>query len=646
MLKEKVRLRAATAKTCPQCNQDFSVESDHVLCPNDNTPLVTSGIKSLIGTKIGNFEIKSKIGQGSTGHVYLAENGGIKAAIKILKCNLVSDTVALKRFQQESETVKNIDHPNVAKVFECGLLNDEQPYIIMEFVEGETLADYLKTKGTLNNEEALDAFTQIADALGSAHAQGVIHRDLKPGNIMRERSGTIKIVDFGLAKMIALDEKETVTRTSATTGTPAYMSPEQCLGKQIDQRSDIYSFGCLMYECLSGKRVFESENSFSCMHKHTTENAIPIAQLAASVPRALADSVMICLNKDPRDRFQSARELIETITGKPTRRRFRKAKERAKKKKANTKLRLAMVGTAVVLTVFACLKPKETPQAQNPASNLTQLFVPEPSPRANPAYMNLTFDGIMPLERSVEYGKQVVGTFTVQGPVSGTLHPVDCNAYQGVRIPKSNNWYMPDKWSVGGITRANLKAHQTGKLAQPADALEPLGIAYDTKRDRLLIEMHKLTNLNYAVAIFALDKPDAISLNKDQHTVTNAEWKLLRGEEQETFSRKGLAYSPDDDCLYTIGVTETSEHTTASDTTTRLVKMDASGKVLQTMRLNLGANAAKYYWATAMVQMVAKGSNLVITITDYGSSDSYQADTFVINKDSAKVLYAPEPHIY
>src|SRR3989442_9271113 len=219
------------------------------------------------GTKLGRYEIRSKLGAGGMGEVYLAQDAKLdrKVAIKFLPESLVADEQARKRLVREARAAAKLDHPNICAIHEVGE-EDGRSFIAMQYIEGETLDARIKSK-PLVLKEALTIAAQIADALSEAHSHGIIHRDIKPSNIMVTSRGQAKVMDFGLARVIAgAVESEAETQSLLTTpgtivGTMPYMSPEQVRGEVLDGRSDIFSFGVVLYEMLSGRQPFASESA-------------------------------------------------------------------------------------------------------------------------------------------------------------------------------------------------------------------------------------------------------------------------------------------------------------------------------------------------------------------------------------------------
>src|ERR1700730_2285005 len=271
------------------------------------------------GTQLGPYEISAPLGAGGMGEVYRARDIPLDrtVAIKILPAHLCSDPVQKRRFEREANTISSLNHPHICMLYDVGSQNGVD-YLVMECVQGETLAKRLE-KGPLALEQVLKYGTQIADALDKAHRSGVIHRDLKPGNIMLTPMGA-KLLDFGLAKpAVPLASVATVTaaatRTTSMTqegtivGTFQYMSPEQIEGKELDARSDIFSLGAVLHEMLTGQRAFDGKTQASVTAAILEREPPPISSLQLMVPAELARMVKTCLTKDPDERWQSAHDL-------------------------------------------------------------------------------------------------------------------------------------------------------------------------------------------------------------------------------------------------------------------------------------------------------------------------------------------------
>jgi len=269
------------------------------------------------GTRLGDYEIKSMLGAGGMGEVYRARDTrlGRDVAIKVLPALLSADADRLRRFEQEARAAAALNHPNILAVFQMGTHNGS-PYLVSELLEGETLREQLK-HGKLTVRKAIEHGVQIARGLSVAHEKGVVHRDLKPENLFVTKDGRVKILDFGLAKLTQPrpgfeNTAPTVggeTEPGAVMGTVGYMSPEQVRGQVADHRTDIFSFGAILYEMLAGKRAFQKPTPADTMSAILHEDPASISQLTTSIPPALQRVVHRCLEKSPEQRFQNASDL-------------------------------------------------------------------------------------------------------------------------------------------------------------------------------------------------------------------------------------------------------------------------------------------------------------------------------------------------
>lgn len=275
----------------------------------------------------GRFRIECEIGKGGMGTVYRATQLGLErpVAVKIIKQEFASDQQVAERFMREARTMAKLRHAHAAMIFDAGNLPDGRHFIVMEFVEGITLADELDRVGRFEPERAVRIASDICDVLSEAHRLGIVHRDLKPSNIMLNERG-VCVLDFGVAKVLATSTD--VTATHATTasgvivGTPRYMSPEQCLGQRVGARSDLYSLGVLLYEMLAGQPPFTDPLASAVLVKQATSAPPPLPKLRADVPRPLAVAVHSLLAKHPDDRPDSAaaaRSMLERSIAKPRR---------------------------------------------------------------------------------------------------------------------------------------------------------------------------------------------------------------------------------------------------------------------------------------------------------------------------------------
>ena len=267
----------------------------------------------------GRFRIEREIGTGGMGAVYLATHLDLErpVAVKIIRREFAGDADVADRFLREARTMAKLRHPNAAMIFDAGNLPDGRHFIVMEFVEGETLSQALAHEGRFSFSKAVGIATQICDVLEEAHRIGIVHRDLKPSNILLGKRG-VCVLDFGVAKVLASSAESTATHASTGSGqlvgTPRYMSPEQCLGQRVGARSDLYSLGVLLYEMLAGRPPFVDPLQSALLVKQATVPAPPLPRLRQDIPRSLALAVHSLLAKRPEDRPRTAamaRTLLE-----------------------------------------------------------------------------------------------------------------------------------------------------------------------------------------------------------------------------------------------------------------------------------------------------------------------------------------------
>ncbi|HEV3032970.1 MAG TPA: serine/threonine-protein kinase [Polyangia bacterium] len=283
-----------------------------------------------MGQQIGNYKVIQKLGEGGMGVVYLAEHAviGRQAAIKLLLPAMSANAEAVTRFFNEARATARIKHPGIVEILDCGTLPNAQAYIVMEFLPGETLGSYAERHGKLSSDVNLARaiVRQVAMALAAAHARGIIHRDLKPDNVFLCSEGgavdvaTVKILDFGIAKLVSAGQMPAVTTTSELLGTPVYISPEQCKGaKDLDHRTDIYSLGCIAFELLTGQPVFHASSLAELIASHMFKPPPPLRELEPTVPAAFADLILRMLAKSPEERPRTMDEIVADIdaTGVP-----------------------------------------------------------------------------------------------------------------------------------------------------------------------------------------------------------------------------------------------------------------------------------------------------------------------------------------
>src|SRR5437868_6381524 len=329
----------------------------------------------LSGRTLGDTQVLRKLGQGGMGQVYLARQLSLKrdVALKLLRKDLAADPTALKRFQAEAEAVARISHPNIVQVYAVGE-HEGVRFMALEYVEGRNLSDFLAKKGPPDLPVALAVIRQVAAALQRASEAGIVHRDVKPENILVTRKAEVKVTDFGLSRLVAGDQQPlNLTQSGVALGTPLYMAPEQVQGKPIDHRTDVYSLGVTCYHLLAGQPPFGGATAFEVAMKHVHEHPPPLAAVRPDLPPDLCAMVHKMMAKDPAERYQTAREIIRDLA----------------RVREGLSLGLSVPQPAVVLTVGAA--PAATPVPQGTTINLpaypgagTALGFPPP-PSAWPA---------------------------------------------------------------------------------------------------------------------------------------------------------------------------------------------------------------------------------------------------------------------
>src|SRR3954454_1125426 len=268
----------------------------------------------------GRYELGELLGRGGMAEVRRAvdQRLGRSVAVKQLRTDLATDPTFQARFRREAQSAAGLNHPTIVAVYDTGEEPDKVTgvsitYIVMELVEGPTLRDVLRDGRKILPERALELAAGVLDALGYSHRAGIIHRDIKPANVMLTANGTVKVMDFGIARAVA-DTSATMTQTAAVIGTAQYLSPEQARGETVDARSDLYSTGCLLYELLTGRPPFTGDSPVSVAYQHVREAPVPPSQIDPEIGPDIDAIVLKALAKDPADRYQSAREMKADIT--------------------------------------------------------------------------------------------------------------------------------------------------------------------------------------------------------------------------------------------------------------------------------------------------------------------------------------------
>jgi serine/threonine protein kinase len=253
------------------------------------------------------YELGEEIGRGGMAEVYLAHDRLLdrSVAVKVLSAGFASDPTNFERFRREAQSAAGLNHPNIVAVYDWGE-DDDAPFIVMEYVPGQTLRDLIQGYGHLSPNEAARIAAEIADALSFAHEHGVVHRDVKPGNVLITPQGQVKVTDFGIARA---ETGDPLTKTGSVLGTATYFSPEQAQGFALDGRSDVYALGVVLYEMVTGTAPFTAASPVSVAYKHVREEPVTPSTIVRDIPGAMDRIVLTAMAKDTAARYQSAQEL-------------------------------------------------------------------------------------------------------------------------------------------------------------------------------------------------------------------------------------------------------------------------------------------------------------------------------------------------
>src|SRR3954463_12081217 len=259
------------------------------------------------------YELGETLGYGGMSEVHRGRDVrlGRAVAVKVLRADLARDPQFQERFRREAQNAAALNHPAIVAVYDTGETRTEHgplPYIVMEYVDGRTLRDIVKTEGPLPGQRAMEIMADVCAALDFSHRHGIVHRDVKPANVMITRNGAVKVMDFGIARATT-DGQAAVTQTAAVIGTAQYLSPEQARGEAVDARSDVYAAGCVLFELLTGEPPFTGDSPVAVAYQHVREDPKPPSDVNPQIPPALDAVILKALSKNPANRYQSAAEL-------------------------------------------------------------------------------------------------------------------------------------------------------------------------------------------------------------------------------------------------------------------------------------------------------------------------------------------------
>ena len=262
------------------------------------------------------YEIIQLLGEGGMSYVYKANDKQLKrtVAIKTLKPNYVQQEKFVERFKREAQTAANLNHPNIVQIFDWGI--GDEPFFVMEYIEGNTLTSIIAKRRTISLNDVLFIGAQVSSGLQAAHSKGLVHRDIKPGNIMITPEGKVKVTDFGIVSL--QNEESDITKTGSILGTASYISPEQAQGKPVSKESDLYSLGTVLYELITGRAPFEGDTPIATATKHITDKPQKLSVMRPDIPKGIENAVLKLLHKYPKDRFKNAEDLRAVLLQQKT----------------------------------------------------------------------------------------------------------------------------------------------------------------------------------------------------------------------------------------------------------------------------------------------------------------------------------------
>ncbi len=552
------------ARKCPKCHSEnpetkqFCADCGTQLPPpQSHPPVMTETLQTPVrelttgATFAGRYQVIEELGHGGMGRVYKVQDTDIKekVALKLLRPEITLDQEAVERFSNELKLARKISHRNVCRMFDLGRA-EGTTFITMEFVPGEDLRSFIHRSKQLSIGNAMSIAKQVCEGLEEAHRLGVIHRDLKPANIMIDKDGDAKIMDFGIARSLS---GKSITGAGVMIGTPEYMSPEQVEGKDIDQRSDIYSLGVILYEMVTGRLPFSGDTPLSVAHKHKYEAPKDPKSLNPSIPDSLSDPILKCLEKDKAKRYQNAVDLrieLERIEkGLPTTERVASEQKTSISKEITvsfrpTKLIIPAVAITAVIIAAIFFWPKRTPDLD---PNLVAVAIFE-NKTGDPRLDNI---GSLARERIMQ-GLEQVGQFSV-APVPPVREPIAepkgkdrldalTEMTKAGKIVYGAYYLQGDKlqfhaWVQDMVSKKNIVPLEpvSGPVDDPAATLEPL-------RLKLMGGLAGIfdTMLNYAFVL--MKQPPSFEAYRDYVEAIKA---YIRGEGSRTIDLFLRAYEKD-----------------------------------------------------------------------------------------------------
>ena len=501
---------------------------------------------SLVGRTLDHYEIVKKIGAGGMGEVYRARDPrlGREVAIKVIHSSLSQNTKRLARFEQEARAAGNLNHPNVLAIYDVG--NDEgMPFLVTELLEGETLRNRIED-GSLTRRKAVEYAAQIADGLAAAHGRNIVHRDLKPDNVFITRDGHLKILDFGLAKLTERETEnpvsaesptETLNEATAVVGTPGYMSPEQLRGTPADPRADIFAFGVILYEMISGRRPFVGDTDAEISASIMRDDPLPLSDLQHPVPPTLDRLVRQCLEKNPGERFESAHDLAHMLravaeSSGPTGEVDIPAKPLRRWRSGVLVLGAAVLGFALAYAAYNWFWPKELPTRKHIAVMRFQTLTSTPEEVAYAdGLSDQLISGLEVVERSSKGRMWVVQSSDALGWNAKTRQEL---------------WYSfnPSLVVVGTVDRTRDRVDVELKVIDPSTGRELRKTRFSNRRDNLeglqqqpILELTQMLELEVPSNFLELIAEDATTVIAAYEAFTEGIGALTWAEETEDVDR-------------------------------------------------------------------------------------------------------------